>query len=159
MLVYMKRTSDCHTCYTASNHGVNWSNPAPNNSKATLSRNQAVIVRRALQENSFRRGRISFLASRTAEWAAASSTPDMLHASLPAHYLDTDNVSNVLCGTHLPRYLYNSGKLRGVFPMALLLRWAGIILKTRLRGDQTSSTCYWSVSKVFRSLTKSYMII
>lgn len=67
MLVYMKKTSDCHTCYTASNHGVNWSNPALSNSKATLSRNQAVIVRRGLQENSFRSGRISFLASRMAE--------------------------------------------------------------------------------------------
>lgn len=45
VLVDIKRTAGCHTCYTA--------NPVPNNSKARLSRIQAVIVRRGLQENTF----------------------------------------------------------------------------------------------------------
>lgn len=57
---------------------------AEHNSKTTFSRHQAMIVRRVLQENTFRHGWISFPTSVMAEWAAPNNISYMLYASLPA---------------------------------------------------------------------------
>lgn len=97
MLVYIKRTPGCHTCYTASTHGVNWSNPVPNSSKATLSRNQAMIVRRVYRRTlSGMAEYLSLPAGWLNELHPATLLTCCMHLSQPFREFDTDNATIML---------------------------------------------------------------